>query len=1352
MKEIRARRARHPWLVLAILLSLTLSNLSWAPQVARAAAFTVNSTSDSVDINPGDGICATSAGVCTVRAAVMEANAFPGADTINIPAGTYTLRIATGGDDAAFGDLDILAPLTVVGAGAGATILSGGDPPIGAPPNVLAVDRLFEIHPTAGNVTLRNLAVQGGWSAEDGGGIYNASPGTLRLESVAVTGNHSEVEGGGIFHDAGRLIVTGTAAAPSSFADNTARAGGGIYSTGLMNANGVATRVEVAFATFSGNSAAVAGGAIESTDQGLLTVADSSFSGNHTEGEGGAVAATSKGSASFNRVAFSGNSAAEGGGALYIDTEGQSTLASTTFSGNSAGALDSSNVPNEAAGGALYIGGSGASDVSSSTFINNSATGEGGAIAITNFGAVSLSDSLIENNQAGATGGGVMNGGRAVSFTRLMIRGNRAVSGGGAESQSTGSFTIVDSSFIGNTAESGGGFSNDGDGTLRITRSTFWDNRALIGTSEDSGVGGGIFSQGDAAAEYENVTIAGNIAQTRAGGIYMDADAGIRVVNSTISANSAPAGSGVADEGTNFNTPVPSTSVIFRNTIVAGNLGSENCNFALGSEGGNLENGDSCMFRGPRDRVNASSVGLDAIADNGGATMTMALQEGGLAIDGGVLPCPATDQRGVARPQNTACDIGAYEDTGPFPPPDPTPPDTIFLSGPVQVTEAYSAFFFTGSDNFTAVEDLIYECRLIETDPTEPPEIPDPTQPPDPTLAFLACPTPWQVPLVEDGTWTFEVRAIDRAGNVDPSPVSYTFTIAEDFTPPETFLIETPPDPSGSVAVFTFGGTDNSTPEQFLEFECRLDSFDPLAWLECSNPAVYANLTPGQHTFQVRAADAWDNIDPSPATYTWTVGAPTTCDAANITLFAAEDTYIDEGQPQFTFGFLENMIVRSAAPGNDARALLRFDLPAALSDLTDCSLSSATLRLYSSGDSGRTLEAVPLAGPWTANQVTWLNQPATSGTAALASSGSGYRGWNVTGQVAAMIAGTATNYGFMIRDGAEEDPAGAAQSFLASEAVRVPPTPPQLVLRFSDTGTPPPPPPAPTEPGPGTTTVFCGQVITQSIRLANDLFGCMGEGLVIGAHDIVLDLNGRTIRSGAIIEPGEEDGLVAGIRNAGYDNVVIRNGTVRGFGYGVRLLPGTTYNVVEDMTLFGNVNAGVNLLDADNGRVGNTVRDNYFEENGYGLLVDGGSENSVFTGNRFFGNGNVAIELHDASGHLIEYNNISGLTKNPLLDSDGALDLWGSSDNIIRYNELSDTGDSAIALLDGSNNNLVAFNSVTRSSDSAISVSDSDGNEVLNNTLYLSGGAGISLGDANDNVVRDNDVRFNPGGIELAGS
>ena len=134
-----------------------------------------------------------------------------------------------------------------------------------------------------------------------------------------------------------------------------------------------------------------------------------------------------------------------------------------------------------------------------------------------------------------------------------------------------------------------------------------------------------------------------------------------------------------------------------------------------------------------RDRQGANPA-LDALADNGGATLTHAPRYGSFAIDGGVGPCPETDARGVARPQNGRCDIGAFEWAGPPPPADDEPPDTQYVGGPVQDSLETMAFFFTGTDNLTPTDELIYECRLIEHDLTEAPEPQSPFEALDPML------------------------------------------------------------------------------------------------------------------------------------------------------------------------------------------------------------------------------------------------------------------------------------------------------------------------------------------------------------------------------------------------------------------------------------------------------------------------------------------------------------------------------------------------------------------------------------------------------------------------------------------
>src|SRR5438094_4578830 len=121
MKERRGRRksgtqginaATIAVVLLAVLLSLA------AVSAVQAATFTVNSTIDAVDASPGNGKCATSTalrGVCTLRAAIMEANALAGGPhTIVLPAGTYELTLLGAGENnAATGDLDIKRSVNV---------------------------------------------------------------------------------------------------------------------------------------------------------------------------------------------------------------------------------------------------------------------------------------------------------------------------------------------------------------------------------------------------------------------------------------------------------------------------------------------------------------------------------------------------------------------------------------------------------------------------------------------------------------------------------------------------------------------------------------------------------------------------------------------------------------------------------------------------------------------------------------------------------------------------------------------------------------------------------------------------------------------------------------------------------------------------------------------------------------------------------------------------------------------------------------------------------------------------------------------------------------------------------------
>ncbi|MFL5805303.1 MAG: CSLREA domain-containing protein, partial [Roseiflexaceae bacterium] len=171
-------------MIIALVAGLMLNGPA-ATTYAAGTTFNVNNTLDTPDATPGDGTCATATGngICTLRAAIQEANALAGTDVIHLQSGTTYVLTRAGQDDTALnGDLDITSSLNINGAGAGSTIVDGG-----------GLDRVFDIH--AGVVTISGVTIQNG-AAHEGGGIENNA--TLNLNSSAVKSNTAYSYGGGI--------------------------------------------------------------------------------------------------------------------------------------------------------------------------------------------------------------------------------------------------------------------------------------------------------------------------------------------------------------------------------------------------------------------------------------------------------------------------------------------------------------------------------------------------------------------------------------------------------------------------------------------------------------------------------------------------------------------------------------------------------------------------------------------------------------------------------------------------------------------------------------------------------------------------------------------------------------------------------------------------------------------------------------------------------------------------------------------------------------------------------------------------------------------------------------------------
>ena len=282
--------------ILAALAVLLLALfLGWGS--AQATLFHVTNIADVADVNPGNNVCETAPGngICTLRAAIQEANAHAGDDGIDIDAQTYTL----GGTEIA---ITGAGGLTITGtAGAASTIVDG---------NLLS--RVFSVSST-GAVTISGVTIRNGNTSRLGGfaggsGIRNSAS-ALTINDSVITGCEANGEGGGGLLNLGgtvnlnRTLVTGNKSIPNL------GSGGGVSNVGnpskvtltdctvsnneaghigggILNIGDTLTLIRT---TVSGNKSAGTGGGIDNNNFSTITAVNSTLSGNEAGGRGGAI-------------------------------------------------------------------------------------------------------------------------------------------------------------------------------------------------------------------------------------------------------------------------------------------------------------------------------------------------------------------------------------------------------------------------------------------------------------------------------------------------------------------------------------------------------------------------------------------------------------------------------------------------------------------------------------------------------------------------------------------------------------------------------------------------------------------------------------------------------------------------------------------------------------------------------------------------------------------------------------------------------------------------------------------------------------------------------------------------------
>jgi hypothetical protein len=308
--------------------------------------------------------------------------------------------------------------------------------------------------------------------------------------------------------------------------------------------------------------------------------------------------------------------------------------------------------------------------LSNCTLSGNSATNGGG---ILNEDSLTLSDSTLSGNTA-ANGGGVFNHGGSFLLSNSTVSTNDATNGGGIASFSANT-TLADSTLSGNTATNGGGL-YDGISMALVNASTLSGNGAVNG--------GGMFIN-STDEKVTTATLSGNTA-VNGGGIFGNG-AALIVTASTLSGNSASGAGG--QDGGGFDVGFSGASLAA--TIVADSTSGGDCSGKIVDLGYNSGDDATCGFAAGNHSRSGVNPELGPLQNNGGPTETQApasdspvvnqIPVGAKVKKPKAILCPGTDQRGLARPQGTACDIGAVE----------------VVSGPDAITSADSAVATSGS-------------------------------------------------------------------------------------------------------------------------------------------------------------------------------------------------------------------------------------------------------------------------------------------------------------------------------------------------------------------------------------------------------------------------------------------------------------------------------------------------------------------------------------------------------------------------------------------------------------------------------------------------------------------------------
>ena len=605
---------------------VVLALLVVAATGAHGATFIVTNTAD--------------AGAGSLRQAILDANAAPGADTVTFSLAGCPCNIALATQVTVTGETAIAGPgidlLTIDGGG---------------------THRVFVGTATDALLTITDLAIAHGNSPEAGGAVDTL--GRLAMARVRLADNRAATLGGAI-------RVEGILAIADSFLERNAAgvAGGAVYAnqatdiarttvsgnTASAVIGGVFSNgpIVIADSVFSQNSSPSGAGALHSF--GAIHVSDTVFSGNTTSSNGAAIIAQDVVTA--ERCVFTANTAFRAGAVLTYNTGKVSTFSASTFQGN---------VATSASGGALVL--NGAAVIAGSEFLGNSAGFGGGAVhalqPLTVSGSRFEGNSTLANVNAG--GGAIYMLGSALSVANTQFIANSARYGGAIRLDGpAGTVDLAQADFEGNTATGHGGAIYHTGSQLVMDRVRFLRN--VAGSAGAASARGGAFNAYAPVLRATNVLLAGNSAASDLG----------HAIDGTISGTTELLHVTIADVGAvrpgsavRFDS---AGTLTFANSIVANHATALQVNVGLVAPDRVLVWNDSgappafvTLSGAPPNVagvVTGDPVFLDAANDD------FRLGIGSHAVDLSQTFRLATDYEGEARPQGGGYDAG-YDERAP---------------------------------------------------------------------------------------------------------------------------------------------------------------------------------------------------------------------------------------------------------------------------------------------------------------------------------------------------------------------------------------------------------------------------------------------------------------------------------------------------------------------------------------------------------------------------------------------------------------------------------------------------------------------------------------------------------------